>query len=101
MDTLLAVILAPTIPDASRGVMHAGNWPNDAMYAIAYLCVDRQFDVQSNREENIEYFSNAEELEEWYDRKIKWIEGTDYDFSITGKVYKWDFGPEYWREVSL
>lgn len=99
--TLAQVIMAQTIPNHSLGVIHPGNWPCDAEFAVEYLCVDRQFDVSANRERNIEYFTNVAEYNQWVDDKKEWIMGTDYDFSISGKVYMWDWGPQYVKEINL
>ena len=90
---LIDTILAPTIPNKELGILHPGNWPNDAVLGVSYLCVDKQFDVSANRETNVEYFDSEEAYQEWYQHKADWIEGTDYDFSIDGGLYKWDWGP--------
>lgn len=101
VSPLIDAIVGPTIPNKRLGINHPGNWPADAVYGISYRCVDRQFDVSGNRELNVEFFSNDEEWNEWVANKIEWIKGTDYDFSIDGDLYRWDWGPELIRHISM
>ena len=91
---LIDTILAPTIPHPALGVEHAGNWPASAVMAVAYNVRDRQFPQVEHSPTTI-YFDSEAEYYEWRQEKQEWIRGTDYDFSLDGCVYKWDWGPVY------
>lgn len=97
---LVDAILAPTIPNRALGITHPGNWPADATHGITYKVHDRQF-PQVRHEPETRYFTSHQEFANWLARKGEWISGTDYDFSLEGSLYKWDFGPELISQISL
>lgn len=92
--TLLDALKSLIQPDGTNNPEVQGNWPVDAVLAVRYNMVDKQFpDVKHSPV--IVYFSTIEESEKWFEEKKKWIKGTDFDFSISCDLYRWDLGPEY------
>lgn len=71
-----------------------GNWPVDAILAVRYSTIDKQFPNVDHIETTV-YFSSVDESEKWFAEKREWIKGTDFDFSISCDLYKWDLGPQF------
>lgn len=93
VKTLTSKIIASISPDHDKGAAHQGNWPIDAEFAVEYLVTDKQF-PSVKHEPQVVYFSSMQEMNDWFDAKRAWIVSTDYDFSMSCDMYKWDLGPE-------
>jgi hypothetical protein len=76
------------------------NWPDDAEFGITYKARDRQFpDV--NHLWHSTFLKDEAELQKWLADKREWIQGTDNDFELKYKLYKWELGPVYVRTETL
>ena len=99
-EGFLPSILAQVLPDPKGGIRHPGNWPADAVLGVLYKVHDRQF-PQVVHEPTTVYFASQEEYDAWLASKLEWIKGTDYDFSLEGRLFKWDLGPEFIEMINL
>lgn len=82
------------------GITKQSNWPESAEFGIEYQAHDRQF-PNVNHNKQVKFFGSEEELNKWFDDQLDWVRGTDYDFSITYTLYRWNLGPEFMRHSSF
>lgn len=94
MHALTSQIINSVKPDGTGNPEVQGNWPNDAVLAVRYSTIDKQFPNVKHAKETV-YFSSCEESEKWFATKREWIKGTDFDFSISCDLYSWDLGPQF------
>lgn len=94
MHALTSQIINSIKPDGTGDPTVQGNWPTDAIMAVRFSTVDKQFPSVDYPKETV-YFSTLEESEQWFDEKREWVKGTDFDFSISCELYSWDLGPQF------
>lgn len=94
MSALASHILAAVAPSRFGGTLAAGDWPSSARYAVSVSVHDRQF-PSVEHSDVVEFFDSISEFLAWRARKLAWIRGTDYDFSMSYSFYEWDWGPVF------
>lgn len=99
LSPIMAVILR-NVNNGKQGCTNPHNWPLDAVFAVEYTLRDRQFPDVDHGVTAV-YFNGIDEYNQWLDDKAEWIQGTDYDFSLTGTKYEWDLGPNAVGSVHL
>lgn len=90
----LAEAILATIDNGGFGVTNPYQWPTDAVYAVEYTYHDRQFPEVKDSTYH-EFFTSLDDFEAWKAEKLEFVKGTDGDFIIRGRLYEWDWGPQY------
>ena len=94
VNLIVQAILPPAKIENPRNILDQFVWPSSAEFGISYKVHDRAF-PQVKHETEVEFFDTDKQMYDWIAKKREWIIGTDYDFTMEYRIYKWDLGPEF------